>query len=101
MRETPRSTVAMLGFLIGLVAALGLLAWHHHVDNRDPIKKEINDLIATLQTPVEIETRIETAPARRRGGAWPAAAAGAGVVLIVFALRAWHRTQQRSRNNVS
>lgn len=100
MRRIPLSTLLLAGLLVSLVASLGLFAWHRHAETRDPIRREINSLIATLQNPVEVHVDVERPASRRRWPLWPvgaAAAVGAAVIL----LRRRETAQTRSRNNFS
>lgn len=100
MRRIPLSTLLLAGLLVSLVASLGLFAWQRHVENRDPIQREINSLIATLQNPVEVHVDVEPRASRRRWPLWPLGAA-AGVGAIVILLRRRENAQIRSRNNFS
>jgi hypothetical protein len=100
MRRIPLSTLLLGGLLVSLVASLGLFAWQRHVENRDPIRREINSLIATLQNPVEVHVDVEQPGARHRWPLWPMGVA-VGVGVIVILLRRRENAQIRSRNNLS
>lgn len=86
MRRIPLATLLLSGLLVSLVTTLGLYAWHRHVENRSPIQREINNLIATLQNPIEINVDVGRAGSRRQWPLWPLGAA-AGVIVVIGILR--------------
>lgn len=100
MRRMSLSTLLLGGLLLGLVTSLGLYAWHRHVENRDPIRREINSLIATLQNPIEVHVDVGRPSSRRQWPLWPLGAA-AGVAVVVLVLRRRENAQIRSRSNFS
>jgi len=85
MRRIPLATLLLSGLLVGLVTALGLYAWHRHVENRSPIQHEINSLIATLQNPIELHVDLQRPGSRRHWPLWPLGAA-AGIVVVIGVL---------------
>lgn len=100
MRRIPLSTLLLGGLLVTLVAALGLYGWHRHVENQDPIRREINNLVAALQNPIEVHVELGRGTARRPLPLWPLGALAA-VGLALAVLRRRERAQTRSRSNCS
>lgn len=100
MRRIPLSTWVLAGLLAGLVVTLGLYACHQHIENRNPIRREINSLIATLQNPLEIMNAPTDPGVRRHRPLWPAAVL-AGLGLAAGLLRRREQAQIRSRSSRS
>jgi hypothetical protein len=96
MRRIPLGTWALLGLLAALLAVLGLFeATRHSTASERPIVREINDIVATIQAPLEGLTGLD-APSGPR--AWAMLAGLFGLGAAAWGVRRVRRLQQRSRS---